>query len=218
MKNERVMYFAENMERLSRRDRIFLNNPVIMQGLGLAPIVMPATSIQNAVILAVAVILLLTPTRMMATFISRYVSDGLRAIVYVLTASVLYIGVSYIMDQYMFGTATQAVGIYLPLLVLEPLIIKRYGSAQRERISTSLKKGVITTVGFCLVLFIIAGLREILATGMLGGVPFVKEALLPLAGLPAGGFILLALVAALWRSGVNTFKKKVSLGVKKIDE
>ncbi|MDL2325341.1 electron transporter RnfE [Ruminococcaceae bacterium OttesenSCG-928-A16] len=216
MKDGRIRYLAENMDRLSRRDRVFLNNPVIMQGLGLAPIIIPATNIQNATIIAVAVILLLTPTRMVATFISRHVGDGFRALIYVLTACTLYAGVSYVMDQYLFGTAMQAVGIYLPLLVIEPLIIKRYGSAQRERISTSFKKGFVTTLGFCLVLFLMAGLRELLATGAIGGIIFFKKGFLPMAEMPAGGFILLGLVAALWRAGVNTFKKRISLGVKKL--
>lgn len=218
MRDGSIRYFAENMERLSRRDRILLNNPVIMQGLGLAPVVVAATNLQNAVILAVAVILLLTPTRMLATLICRHVGDGFRAIVYVLTAGFLYVGVSYLMDQFLFGTAMNAVGIYLPLLVLEPLIIKRYGSAQRELVFTSFKKGMITTIGFCLVLFLMAGLRELLATGMLGGVAFFKRGVLPMASMPAGGFILLGLVAALWRAGVNAFKKRISLGVKKLHE
>lgn len=217
MRADRARYFAENMDRLSRRDRIFLNNPVIMQGLGLAPIVIPAYTIQNAVIMAVAVALLLTPTRMLATFLGRHTGFKFRAIIYVLTSGIVYVGVSYLMDLW-FGSLLAGVGLYLPLLVLEPLIIKRYESPQRERISTSFKKGLITTVGFCLVLFFMAGLREVLGAGTLGGLEVFRGPLLPFAQQPAGGFILLGLLAAVWRSLVNTFKKNVSLGVKQGNE
>ncbi|MFV0414347.1 MAG: Rnf-Nqr domain containing protein [Oscillospiraceae bacterium] len=213
MKSHRAQYYAQNMDRLSRRDRILLNNPVIMQGLGLAPVVIGATNVQNALVLAVAVALLLTPTRMLAAFLGRKTGFKFRAVLYSVTAGLVYIGVGYIVD-YIFGQAASGVGIYLPLLVLEPLIIKRYESPQRERISTSLKKGIITTIGFCLVLFLMAGLREILALGTFAGIEVFKTGLLPIAGMPAGGFILLGLLAAVWRALVFEFKKRVSLGVK----
>lgn len=215
MKDSRVQYFAENMDRLSRRDRVFLNNPVIMQGLGLAPIVLPAITVQNALILAAAVALLLTPTRMIATFLGRLSKGRFRALIYVLTASVLYIGVSILLESW-FGQTLRNVGIYLPLLVFEPLIIKRYESAQSERISTSFRKGNITTIGFCLVLFIVATLREVLAYGTFAGFEVFKTGMLPLMAYPAGGFIMLGILAAFWRSMVFNFKKRVSMGVKEL--
>ncbi len=215
MKADRLRYFADNMDRLSRRDRVLLNNPVIMQGFGIAPIVIPAVDVKTALVLALGVVLLLTPTRMLATFIGQHTGFKFRAIIYVLTAGLLYIGVGYAVD-YVFGTAAASAGIYLPLLVLEPLIIKRYESPKRERITTSFKKGILTTIGFCLVLFIIAGTRELLASGTLAGVEILRVNLLPLAKMPAGGFILLGVVAAIWRGAVNNFKKNVSLGVKEL--
>ena len=39
-----------------KRDRLFLNNPVVMQGLGLAPLVVAATTVKNAAILALSLI------------------------------------------------------------------------------------------------------------------------------------------------------------------
>lgn len=215
MKDTRIRYFAENLETLSRRDRVFLNNPVIMQGLGLAPIVIPANTLQNAFILAVAVLLLLTPTRVIATAIGQRVGVGLRAVTYALTAGVLYFAVAMAMD-FLFGIGLTAVGIYLPLLVLEPLIIKRYESPKRERVFTSFKKGMITTAGFCLVLFLVAAVRELLALGTLGGIEFFSGAPLPFAGLPAGGFIIVGLLAALWRGLVRAFKGSIATEVKKL--
>lgn len=217
MKANRVKYFAENMDRLSRRDRVFLNNPVIMQGLGLAPVVIAANTLQNALVLAVGVLLLLTPTRMIATFIGQRTGGRFRGVIYALTAGVVYFGVAFLMDAYIFtGTQMISVGIYLPLLVMEPLVLKRYESPKRERLITSFKKGIITTVGFCLVMFLMAAIREFLALGTLGGVTIVRVQLLPFASMPAGGFILLGLVAAIWRGFVNTFKKNVSMGVKNL--
>lgn len=216
MKANRVQYFAENMDRLSRRDRVFLNNPVIVQGLGLAPIVIAANTVNNAIILAFATTLLLTPTRMIATAIGQRLGLLMRAVTYVLTSSIIYIAVAFLCD-YIFGSGTLSVGIYLPLLVMEPLVLKRYESPKRERVSTSFKKGIITTIGFCLVMFIMAGLREILSLGTFAGYLVLRgEAVLPFASMPAGGFILLGLLAAIWRGLVGAFKKNVSMGVKQL--
>ncbi len=58
-------------EKYAHHDRVFLNNPVVMQGMGLAPLVVLATTGKNALMLAVSVALLLTPSRMLACLLSR---------------------------------------------------------------------------------------------------------------------------------------------------
>ena len=44
---------AMELARRIKKDRVFLNNPVVMQGLGLAPLVVAAVNLHNAVMLAV---------------------------------------------------------------------------------------------------------------------------------------------------------------------
>ena len=61
MKQQKAEKILRDPGRYAHHDRIFLNNPVIMQGMGLAPLVVLATSGRNALMLAVAVALLLTP-------------------------------------------------------------------------------------------------------------------------------------------------------------
>ena len=59
MKRHAAELITRDPERFFHHDRVFLNNPVVMQGMGLAPLVVLATSGQNALMLAVAVALLL---------------------------------------------------------------------------------------------------------------------------------------------------------------
>ena len=100
MNLERALYYKENMERLMRTERLFLNNPVLITGLGLAPIVVAATSLNNALILGLAVLLLLTPARLLAAFLSRYSYMRFRGVVYTLSAALLYIPV-YLIEREM---------------------------------------------------------------------------------------------------------------------
>lgn len=86
--NEEELKAAELARRI-KKDRVFLNNPVVMQGLGLAPLVVAAVSLQNAVILAAALLLILTPTRVLAAFLTRFSLFRFRGLTYALSACVV---------------------------------------------------------------------------------------------------------------------------------
>lgn len=204
------------MTRIARRDRIFLNNPVIMQGMGLAPLVVAATTARNALMLSVAVILLLTPVRVIAALLARTGYYRFRGLIYCLTSAAVYIGVYYAL-QAIFDVEILQLGIYLPLLVVEPLIIKRYERPQKERLVTALKKGLRTTCGYVLVLMLMGCVREVLTTATLfdHAIPRIPADLFPMASLPAGGFLLLGVVCAVWRSAVNRYKKYVNMEAKR---
>jgi electron transport complex protein RnfE len=207
----------ENHElaRKVKRDRILLNNPVVMQGLGLAPLVVAAINVKNATMLAVAVALLLTPTRVIAAFLSRFSYFRFRGLTYTVTSAVVYAGVLWVMEHLFTSADITLLGLYLPLLVADPIILKRYERPQRERIRTAFRKGVITTAGYVLAMYVTAIMREFLGTGVLFGFTLTKTPLFPMAQLPSGGFILLALMIALWRGGVNIVKRQMGLGVKR---
>lgn len=160
---KRIQYLNENFSRIAKRDRIFLNNPVIMSGLGLAPLVVVATNGTNALMLSVAVLLMLTPTRVLASFVSRWIR--FRALAYCLCAAVVYMAAYQCMRQW-FDVQVVLLGIYLPMLVVEPIIIKRYERATPEKWVTALRKGLLTTAGYVLV---------ILLVGMLPGAAFRRH-------------------------------------------
>ncbi|MCI6640813.1 MAG: electron transporter RnfE [Pygmaiobacter massiliensis] len=214
MNLERARYYQENMDRLMQTDRLFLKNPVLVTGLGLAPIVVAATTLNNALILGLGVALLLTPTRLLAAVCcSRKVPVQLRGLVYTLCAAVLYIPIFFLLYQ-VFGVSLSAVGLYLPVLVVEPIIIKRYERPQPEPLGFALRKGITTTAGFLLALFVVAALREWLGLGTLLGYQLLAQAPMPLANYTSGGFICVGLLAALWRWMGNLFKKYVNLEAK----
>ena len=64
MKKRTAELILKDPEKFAHHDRVFLNNPVVMQGMGLAPLVVVATTGQNSLMLAAAVALLLNDKRM----------------------------------------------------------------------------------------------------------------------------------------------------------
>ena len=197
---------------------MFLNNPVVMQGMGLAPLVVLATTAHNGVMLAAAVTLLLVPSRVLACLLSRLfplnsenpAPEELqkkllpRALVYSLSAAVVYL-VAYPILNAVFGTSLLTLGIYLPLLVVEPLLTYRFGRVQ-ETLHKAVSKGLRITVGYALILFIVGCLREWLALGSVFGIQ-LSRSVLPMASMPAGGFIVLGVVCAVWRALARKHKE-----------
>ncbi len=209
---KRVQYLNENYARIAKSDRIFLNNPVIMSGLGLAPLVVAASNGKNALMLATMVLLMLTPTRVLGSFVSKVLK--FRALAYCLSAAVLYIGAYYLMKDW-YDVQIVSLGIYLPLLIVEPIIIKRYERNTPEKWTTALRKGLLTTAGYALVIFLVGMLREFLSLGSLFGMQLVETPILPMANLASGGFIVVALLCAFWRGAVNVLKKWINMEAKK---
>lgn len=198
---------TDTLSRRLRRDRVFLHNPTVMQGMGLAPLVVVATTAENAWMLAVAVFLLLTPTRLLASVLLYKVSNRtLRVIGYTTIAALLYIGVYQVLTL-LFGTSVLNLGIYLPMLVVEPLLIYRFARLP-EDFRKATVKGLRITWGYALILGIVGCLREVLALGSIYGISITKINMLPLASTPGGGFILLGVVCAIWRTFANQYRKK----------
>lgn len=202
---------AEELRRKIKRDRIFLNNPVIMQGLGLAPLIVASTSLKNALILSVAVLLLLTPTRILAALLSKFSYFRFRGLTYAFSAALVYAGVRWCIGQVFPATDIAPLGLYLPLLAADPIILKRYERPQRERVGTALRKGIITSLGYVLVMLCVGALREVIGSGTLYGKELFQNPILPIATLPSGGFILLALLVALWRGFVAAAKHQLGV-------
>ena len=167
MRKATAELILKDPDRFAHHDRVFLNNPVVMQGMGLAPLVVLATTAHNGVMLAAAVTLLLVPSRVLACLLSRLfplnsenpAPEELqkkllpRALVYSLSASVVYLAAYPILNA-IFGTSLLSLGIYLPMLTVEPLLTYRFGRVQ-ETLHKAVSKGLRITVGYALLLMLL---------------------------------------------------------------
>ena len=109
----------------------------------------------TALVLAVAVAVMLTPTRVAGAVLRKALGeqyDRFAVLCYALPAALCYIA-AYFLVRHLWGpSALQQVGVYLPLLVFEPLIIRRYRAAVPEGPARALRRGLYTTVGYLVVL------------------------------------------------------------------
>lgn len=185
-------------------DHLWLNNPVMMRGLGLAPVIAAAYNWDNAVMLCAAAALLLTATRVLAVAICHLTGNRFRPVIYAYSAAILYIPVYCILYAW-FGTDLTVLGIYLPLLAVESAIIKRMESPDLEPVGEAFRRGINNTVGLCIAVLLVGFMRELLGAGTAFGHVVMTTAPLPIVQQPAGGFILLGLIAALWTGIANAY-------------
>lgn len=196
---------AENdLNEKIRRDHIWLSNPVMVRGLGMAPIVGAALDGRHALMLCVASLLLITFTRVLAVAVCHLTKNRFRPVIYSYAAALLYIPVYVLMYQ-LFGADLSLLGIYLPLLVVEPAIVKRMEFAELEPVSAAFRHGFNNSLGMCAALLIVGCLRELLATGAVFGNQVIHAAPLPLAAQPSGGFVLVGAIAAVWCAIANLY-------------
>ena len=217
MKKRTAELILQDPEKFAHHDRVFLNNPVVMQGMGLAPLVVVATTGQNSLMLAVAVALLLVPSRVLACLLSRLVplrdeepspaqlQKKLlpRALLYAASAAVVYLA-AYPILNLVFGTGLLNLGSYLPMLVVEPLLTYRFGRVQ-ETMKKAVSKGIRITIGYGLLLLLLGCVREWLSAGTVFG-HVLSRPVLPMASMPAGGFIVLGVLCAVWRTLARKYK------------
>ena len=194
---------AELKEKI-RSDHIWLSNPVLVRGLGLAPIVGAALDGQRAGILCLASLLLITLTRVLAVAVCHISRNRFRTLIYCYCAALLYIPV-YVLLYNLFGSDLNVLGIYLPILVVEPVVIKRMEFSELEPLRDALRHGFNNSLGMCAALLIVGCLRELLASGTVFGHTVLHTALLPLAAQPAGGFVLAGVLAAVWCAAANAY-------------
>ena len=196
---------AENAlnERI-RADHIWLSNPVLVRGLGMAPVIGAALDGERALMLCIAALILVTFTRVLAVAVCHLTKNRFRPVVYCYSAALLYIP-TYILLYELFGSDLTLLGIYLPIMVVEPAIVKRMEFTELEPVKDALRHGFNNALGMCVVLLIVGSLRELLATGAVFGNVLLHNAPLPLAALPAGGFVILGVMAACWCAAANLY-------------
>ncbi len=206
-RHRRKTSIALPLDEAIRRDQIFRNNPVLMQGLALTPVVAAATTLKNAAVLCVAALLLITPVRLLGDLLYERVPVRLRTMAYCLFSSLFFIPAAVIL-QSLFGTDAYAPGLFVPLFVFDRIVLVRSEINSREGTRNAIYNGLTTTLGLSLVLVLTGALRELLGEGRLWGYAVLPAgSSLSVLSTAAGGFILVALLSALMQWIVAAYRK-----------
>ncbi len=148
-------------------DGLWANNAGLVQLLGLCPLLAVSTSFVNGLGLGMATTLVLVGSNAGISLVRKFLRPEIRIPVFVLVIASLVTSVEMVMNAY-FHDLYRVLGIFIPLIVTNCAIIGRAEAfASKNPVLPSMVDGLMTGVGFALVLVTLGSIREIIGQGTL---------------------------------------------------
>lgn len=184
----------------TEREGMLTRNPLFTSGVIIAPAVAAAKDFYSGIILASVFTVVTLITVALCRFVPRKIVYTIRITLYTLVASLVYVPVHlYFTSNPSLDELYSAVGIYAPLLMTNSLITLRTETKfYRLAKPYVLRTAGFYVIGYDLALIIFSCIRGFLTTGAVLGVKVMPFSLPSLAN-PYAGFILLAVMSALFR-------------------
>lgn len=185
---------------------ILKENPVLVLLLGMCPTLATTTSAINGLSMGLATMSVLICTNFVISCIKTITPDKVRIPVFIVVIAAFVTILQMLMSAYAPDSINKALGIYIPLIVVNCLILGRAESfAAKNSPLASLVDGVGMGLGFTLGLTVLGCVREILGAGCIFGFVLMPETTnILLFVLPPGAFISLGYLIAV----VNKLKVK----------
>ncbi len=183
-------------------------NPVLVQAVGLCPVVAMATSIHGAALLAVVAAIAITVSEVIASAFLKAVPRWIRTGIYIIIGCALVVPIMYLIEKLnseLFGT----LGIYLPVMAVNSLLVLRCERfAVRIKPLAALADGATASAGYAAVLLLVGAIREIIGSGAIAGFKFWEGRTLTGLLLPFGGFLMIGFAGAALRSFISAYWPK----------
>ena len=176
--------------------RLVTDNPVLVSGLSLGPIVAISQSLKAGFSLSAAFCIIIVPVLVIFGFIPIKLSKSMRIILSAILSCIFFVPALWF-AQTIFPEVNDKVGVFLPLMVVNPIInVKSADAAKGYKPFTSMKRGIETAISFSLVMCVVSALREILGKGTIWDAPISTFTGNFSFQLPFMGFIIVGLLAA----------------------
>lgn len=198
---------SENQKNIVRRgkvtDGLAVKNPLLVNGLVIAPAVLYGNTLQNALMLSGYISLLTFAVLLICSFIPRTIVYASRIILYTIISAAVFVPV-YMIFEKIAPELLADMGIFAYLLIINPFITAR-SEVQffREKKGRMILDIIFTLTGYSAAVIILGFIRELISTGGLNGELYGIKYTVAGFGLPFGGFILIGLAAAFLRHIIN---------------
>ncbi|MEG0841491.1 MAG: electron transport complex subunit E [Erysipelotrichaceae bacterium] len=206
-------------------------NPVFSLYLGLCSTLAISTTLNNAIGMGVAVIVVLILSNVMISAIRNITPNEIRIPVYIVIIAALVKVIQMLIKAYTPSLDT-ALGVFIPLIVVNCIILGRAEAfASKNSILDSALDGLGMGLGYTLAVTAIAIIRQILSTGILSFAnPFNIEQMIfsikiipsdyiiPVFSQPLGAFFTFALIAGGLAAYKNSLAAKEKAAQKQVKE
>lgn len=174
-------------------------NPILRLVLGTCPTLAITTAAINGIGMGLATTFVLTCSNIVISLLRKVIPDKVRIPAYVTIIAGFVTIVQLLLKAYV-PALDQALGIYIPLIVVNCIILARAEAfAGKNPVGLSALDGIGMGLGFTIALTLIAAIREIIGAGTLFGFSVFGQAYSPalIMILPPGGFLTFGLMIGL---------------------
>lgn len=178
------------------RNSALIQNPVLFEAIGIAPIAAIAVSLKTAIILAVASCLELVIIELFTCLALKKVKSYFRMPVYAALGMLINLPVFMFFAKFT-PNETLNVGIFLPLLAVNSLIAlhcERF--AVKNKMKDTFVDAISAAAGYAFVLLLVGTAREILGSGTIYSVDLHLPVQITGLLAPFGGLLLVGFLAA----------------------
>ena len=192
----------ENMKRLI--NGIIKENPTFVLMLGMCPTLAVTTTAINGLGMGLSTTVVLIFANLIISLFRKQIPDGVRIPAFIVIVASLVTIVEFLMKAY-FVELSEALGVYIPLIVVNCLILGRAESfASKNGPIASIFDGIGMGLGFTAGLTIIGIIRELLGNASVFGFELGYTPVAVFGRAPGAFLVLGALVAIM-----NVVRKKM---------
>ena len=177
---------------------VFSNNPVLLQCVGLCPVIAASSSFRDALFLSAALVADLIVTCFIASLILKKVPRFLRVVIYMIIGLGLICPAIYFIETKTLIELNLGIRIYLPLIAVNSVTAVHCETfSVKHSVSTAVKDAVAAAIGVAAVMIICGVIREAIAIKPFGVSVAVNTISMPFGCLITLGFLAAILNASL---------------------
>jgi Na+-transporting NADH:ubiquinone oxidoreductase subunit D len=184
------------------------NNPITIQVLGICSALAVTVQVQTAFVMSLALTVVLTSSNVIISLLRNLIPSRIRMIVEISVIAALVVVVDQTLRAYLFDLSRQ-LSIFVALIITNCIVMGRAEAfAMQNPPLPSLLDGLGNSLGYSVILLLVASGREILGSGSWYGIPVLSEAYMGngLAVLAPGAFLILGVIIWIQRTITKTFK------------
>jgi len=185
------------------------DNPIFVQALGMCPMLAVTNTAVNGLGMGVATTVVLLGSNVVISLIRSIIPSKIRIPAYIVVIATFVTMVGMLMKAYT-PDLDQALGIFIPLIVVNCLILGRAESfASKNGVIKSITDGLGMGIGFTLALLLLGIVREILGFGTVFSMTLFPEAFEPMSimTMAPGAFLALGILMAIFNKLVYAKSK-----------
>ena len=187
-------------------------NPTLVLMLGMCPTLAVSTQAINGIGMGLSTTAVLILSNVVISLLRKAIPDQVRLPAYIVIVASLVTVTELLMHAYV-PTVYEALGIYIPLIVVNCIILGRAEAyANKHSVGLSAMDGLGMGLGFTVALTLAGIVRELLGAGKIFGAQILPASIKPI-GLfiqPPGAFLVIALFIAIMNAiGIKTRQRKL---------